>query len=113
VLAYLSKLKDGNGKPIWDNSNQGVLGANSLTIAGRQYPFTINQSMASAVATGNKTVLFGDFSKYKIRDVASVRLRRLVERYADSDQEGFVAFARADGNLLDAGTHPVASLAQA
>jgi HK97 family phage major capsid protein len=113
ILAYLSKLTDGNGKPIWDNSNQGNLGANTITIAGRQYPFTINQSMASTVATGNKTVLFGDFSKYKIRDVASVRLRRLVERYADSDQEGFVAFARADGNLLDAGTHPVSVLAQA
>jgi hypothetical protein len=28
-------------------------------------------------------------------------MRRLVERYADSDQDGFLAFQRIDGNLLD------------
>ncbi len=113
ILSYLSKLKDGQGRPIWDNSQQGSLGASTIKVGGREYKFTINQSMDSTVATTKKTVLFGDFSKYKIRDVASVRLRRLVERYADSDQEGFVAFARADGNLLDAGTHPVSVLKQA
>jgi len=44
--------------------------------------------------------------------VSTLRLRRLVERYADADQEGFVGFSRADGDLLDAGTDPVKHLIQ-
>jgi HK97 family phage major capsid protein len=71
-----------------------------------------NNDMASTLVAANKTVLFGDFSKYIVRRVRSIRLRRLVERYADTDQEGFVAFVRADGGLLDAGTHPVKYLIQ-
>jgi hypothetical protein len=32
---------------------------------------------------------------------------RLNERYADFGQVGFIAFMRIDGNLVDAGTHPI------
>lgn len=63
--------------------------------------------------TGEKVVLYGQFNKYKARRVKGIRLRRLVERYADTDQEGFIAFVRADGDLLDAGTHPVKHLIMA
>jgi hypothetical protein len=38
---------------------------------------------------------------------------RLVERFADYGQVAFIGFARYDGNLLDAGTHPVKYLQQA
>jgi len=71
------------------------------------YPYMINQSMTNVLTIGEKAVLFGDFSKYVVRDVADVRLVRLDERYADLDQVGFVAFLRSDGQLLDAGTDPV------
>jgi HK97 family phage major capsid protein len=63
-------------------------------------------------ATSVKSILFGDFSKYLIRDVADIRLVRMDERYADYDQVGFTAFMRSDGDLLDAGTHPVKYLTQ-
>ena len=69
-----------------------------------------NNDMAT-VAAAAKTVLYGAFRNYKIREVRTVRFRRLVERFADTDQEGFVAFQRIDGNLLDAGGHPVKHLA--
>lgn len=72
-----------------------------------------NQHMAGTLATTNKVALFGDLSKYVIRAVKGVRHRRLTERYADYDQEGFISYLRADGNLLDAGTHPVKHLALA
>jgi hypothetical protein len=36
-----------------------------------------------------------------------MRMYRLEERYRDTDQDGFVAFIREDGNLLTAGTAPV------
>lgn len=103
IMAMLRKLKDGTGAYIWQAGNiaQGV----PQTLLGQ--PVVINQDMASAAASGAKTVLYGDLSKYKIRDVGTIRIRRLVERYADTDQEGFIAFLRGDGNLLDAGTHPV------
>jgi hypothetical protein len=44
--------------------------------------------------------------------VSDVRLVRMDERYADYDQVGFTAFLRSDGDLLDAGTHPVYYMTQ-
>ena len=62
------------------------------------YPVIINNDMA-AMAAGAKSVLFGDLSKYIIRDVLGVTLLRLEERYADFHQVAFLAFARMDGDL--------------
>jgi HK97 family phage major capsid protein len=107
ILLYIKKLKDGLGRYLWQSS----LAADAPdTIDGD--PIGINQSMANAVSATNITMTYGLMSKYKIRDVAQMRMRRLVERYADFDQEGFVGFMRADGNLLDAGTHPIKYLQQ-
>jgi HK97 family phage major capsid protein len=57
-------------------------------------------------------MLFGNLKKYKVRQVREIRMYRLQERYRDNDQDGFVAFGRQDGNLLDAGTAPVKKLTQ-
>lgn len=106
VLLSLRLLKDGIGRYLWQ---QGLGGAPDTFW---NFPYTINQSMPSTIAASAKTVLFGLCSKYVIRDVGTIRLRRLVERYADQDQEGFVAFLRSDATLIDAGTHPVKYLQQ-
>lgn len=108
ILLYVRKLKDGMGQYLWGS---GLNGGSADTLAG--YPFTINQDMQSSVATATRTMLFGQFGKYKIRDVREIRVRRLVERYAETDQEAFVAFMRSDGNLLDAGTNPIVHMLQA
>lgn len=77
------------------------------------HPYVINQDMATftqgaASANDNaKIALFGNFQKYVIRLVNNMRLVRLNERYGDTDEIGLVAFWRIDGDLLDAGTHPV------
>src|SRR5690606_2511074 len=76
------------------------------------YRYTINQDMATWVDAADsndnkKIALFGDFHKYIIRQVAGMRIVRLNERFGDTDEVGFVVFARFDGDLLDAGTHPV------
>jgi HK97 family phage major capsid protein len=60
-----------------------------------------------AMAPSAKAVAFGDFSKYFIRRITGARVLRLVEKYADYNQIGFVAFQRWDGALIDAGTHPI------
>lgn len=109
IVAYLRKIQDSaSGQLIWQPSLQAGVPDRLLG-----FPVYVNNSMASSVATTLKTILFGDLSKYLIRDVGSLRLRRLVERYADSDQEGFVAFSRHDGNLLNAGVAPVKHMLQA
>lgn len=103
VLQYSG---DTTGVPLWA---PGLAVGQPDTIGG--YPFVINQSMASPGSSAKK-VIFGDLSKYLIRDVREVTLVRLNERYADYHQVGFLAFARSDGDLLDAGTHPVKYMAQ-
>lgn len=108
ILLHIRKLKDGNGQYLW---SQGINAGMPDRLGG--YPITPNQHMQSSVATGTKTIVFGQLSKYKIRDVAGVRLVRLNERFADADQVGFLAFSRHDGHLLDAGVAPVKHLLQA
>lgn len=108
VMLYIRKLKDSENRYLFQsNLREGA----PDQINGR--PVYINNDMASSITASAKTVLFGQLDKYKVRQVREIRLRRLVERYADTDEEGFVAFLRADGHLLDAGTAPVKYLVQA
>lgn len=107
VLLAVRLLKDSTGQYIW---RPGLAEGRPDRLNG--YRVQINQHMASALAAAAKTMLFGDLSKYLVRRVRTVRLRRLVERYADTDEEGFIGFVRADGDLIDAGTSPVKYLRQ-
>jgi len=101
TLKALKKLKDGDGNYLW---RPGLVMGDPDTIAGYQY--IVNQDMP-AMTTGLKPVAFGDFSKYFMRRVNGVQVLRLTERYADYNQTAFLAFQRWDGQLVDAGTHPV------
>lgn len=102
LVGTVRKLKNGSGDYIWQ---PGLTLGDPDRILG--YPIQINQDMDAAPAANDKVVVFGDLSKYKIREVGQIRFRRLVERYADTDQEAFIAFWRGDGDLVDAGTNPV------
>lgn len=53
----------------------------------------------AAIATGQKTVLFGDFSYYYIVDRQAISMQRLVELYAANGHIGFRMFKRLDGKL--------------
>lgn len=105
TLKALKKMKDSQGRPLW---LPGLAVKEPDTING--YAYSINQHMPQMAASA-KSILFGDFSKYMIRDVKGVSVVRLVERYADYRQVGFLAWARADGTLLDAGTGPLKAYA--
>lgn len=111
TLGYIKKLLDSDGRPIWQPAMGASLAASyPATILGK--PYVVNQQMAS-IATTAKTVLYGDFKKYLVREVKDITLLRLNERYADYHQVGFLAFMRTDGDLLNAGTNPVKHLVQA
>ena len=110
VVARLKKLLDTAGRPIWQpNDSTSMAGSSPSTLLG--YPVFTNNDMSTATTTGTRAILFGALQKYIIRDVIGITLLRLDERYADFHQVAFLAFARADGNLLNAGTNPVRFMA--
>lgn len=95
TLLALRKLKDGNGNYLWQAGN--VQAGIPNTINGR--PYFINQAMAS-MATGNKFMIAGDFSKYFVRKVGAP----LIGALQDKDfwpGFGVAGWIRFDGNLLD------------
>jgi HK97 family phage major capsid protein len=101
-LKVIRKLKDTQGRPLWEPSLQAA--GQPEMLCG--FPVDINNDVA-VMAANAKSVLFGDLSKYKVRMVLDTQVLRLNERYADKLQVGFIAFMRAGGALLDAGTNPV------
>jgi len=49
----------------------------------------------------------GDFGEFIIRQAGPIRLIRLVERFADTDQTGFAVIGRFDSNkLTESSTYP-------
>lgn len=94
TLKSLRKLKDGQGQYLWNGGDlsKGV----SPSLLGRSY--SINQAMASP-ATGNKTVVFGDFGKYYVRKVGSPIVGVMRERFWPD--LGIAGLIRFDGELGD------------
>lgn len=113
VLAGIRKIKDtsggsGAGAYIFQAGADG-----NVPDRLNGQPIYINNNMASSIATGLKTVLYGAFEKYIIRRVRGLRLKVLVERFAESDQVGYIGFDRADGGVFSAGTMPLKYMTQA
>ena len=117
TLKGVKKLVDGNGRPLWqpgltasfaEGAAVNLLDAKPTILS---HPYVINQDMATPAANAY-TWLFGDMSKYKLRKIGEIQVQRLVERYADYLQIGFMAWLRADGQLVDAallsGQSPIA-----
>ena len=105
TLKAIKKLKDSYGRYLW---LPGLAANDPNTING--YEYVINNDVANMAANAYPAA-FGNFKAYKVRRVAGdVSVLRLQERYADYLQVGYIAFVRADGNLMDAGTHPVSVL---
>lgn len=98
TLAEIKKLEDSQGRPLW---LPGISQGEPDRILNR--PYTINQDMA-VMAANAKSLAFGDFSKYIIRDVMAIQLFRMTDsKYTEKGQVGFLAFMRSGGNLVDVG----------
>lgn len=94
------KIKDGQGRPMWEPSLQ-VGQPDSLL----GYGIVLNGHMPTPAANA-KSVLFGDFrAGYIVRDVQDFFLIRFAERYADYLQVGFAGFQRSDADQQDAGAY--------
>ena len=94
------KLKDTSGRPIWTpNWDEGITGLPGDTLLG--YNLVLNNQLAQPGAN-NRTITFGDHSKYVVRDVMDIVILRFDDSvYAKAGQVGFLAWARAGGNLTD------------
>lgn len=107
TLLAIKKLLDSDNRPLW---KPGISAGDPDLIDGD--PYVINQNM-DQIATGKKTILYGDCSLFWVRNIGSLRLLRLAERFAEFDQVGFIGFMRMDSHLINAGTNPVKYLIQA
>jgi len=88
------KLKDGEGRYLWDDKLDTAGNANLL---GRT---VVNPEGMPDIVAGSFPVLLGDFkSGYKVRDRSGLTITRLVERYAEYDQTGFVLKKRVGGGV--------------
>jgi HK97 family phage major capsid protein len=98
TLRQLKKQKDGDGRPLWV---PGISVKEPDTLLG--YRYRINQHMPQMAASA-KSVLFGDFSQYLIRDIMQVTLFRFDDSaFITKGQIGFLAWSRHDGRLVSAG----------
>ncbi|MFE9363687.1 phage major capsid protein [Streptomyces sp. NPDC006978] len=96
-LKLARKLKDGDGRPLWEPSVQ--IGHPSALLGS---PVLIDNGVA-APAPEAASFGFGDINAaYVVRQVAGGQMMRLEERYADYLQVGFFGFMRLDAKPDDA-----------
>jgi HK97 family phage major capsid protein len=87
-------LVDTQGRPLW---RSGLATREPDMIEGK--PYIINQSLP-AMGTSAKSIFFGDFRYYKIRDVMPPMAVRLTERFIEFGQVAYLMFGRHDGKLI-------------
>lgn len=95
TLKMVTEMEDLQGRPLW---LPAVAGAVPATILNQAY--FVDQAIADLGASA-KFMYAGDFKQFVIRRVRYMVLKRLVERYAEFDQTGFLAFHRFDCVLQD------------
>ena len=95
VWTYLLKLQDSTGRNLIPmNYGDGI----APKIWG--YPVVINNNMSSAITTGLITALFGDFSKFYIRDAGPLEVKRSEEFLFTSNTTAFLAVGRRDSKVV-------------
>lgn len=100
-LKVIRKLKDSQNRPVFMPGYEGLGGSMGDSLLG--YEVVINQDVATMAANA-KSILFGDFSRYTIRDVMGMTLFRFDDSaYAKLGQVGFLAWMRTGGTLTDGG----------
>jgi HK97 family phage major capsid protein len=99
-LRNIRKIKDSNGRPLFvPGYDAGPAGAPDQLMGS---DIIVNNDVA-VMAANAKSILFGDFSYYIIRDALDIQLFRFNDSaYAKKGQVGFLAWFRSGGNFVDA-----------
>jgi HK97 family phage major capsid protein len=96
TLQWFRRAKDKQGRRMYPELNDGMLGG---------YPYSINNAMDQLQAgvgsppVTRTVIAYGDFSQFVTRR-AAMTVNRLVERFSDFGELGFLAHWRVDGALL-------------
>lgn len=103
TLREIRKMKDSQNRPIfvpgYEVSSPGGMPDRLLGST-----IVINQNVANMAASA-RSILFGDFKGYKIRDVMAVSLFRFDDSaFMKKGQIGFLGWMRSGGNLTDVGS---------
>lgn len=101
-VRQVRKIKDGQSRPIFvPGYEQSIPGGVPDMLLGSR--LIVNQHMANMAASA-RSILFGDFKGYKIRDALDVSMFRFTDSaYTKKGQVGFMAWMRCGGNLADVG----------
>lgn len=92
AVKNITKLKDGEGQYLWRMS---VRDGEPDTLLGR--PLMVSEYVPNTFTSAQYVGLFGDFSNYWIADSLDFQIQRLVELYAESNQDGMIARYEGDG----------------
>lgn len=95
TVAKVATLKDTTNQYIWQ---PGLTAGAPDTLLGA--PLYTDPDVP-VMAANAKSVLYGDFSWYWIRDVNGIVIQRLNELFAMNGQVGFLVFHRTDGKLVN------------
>lgn len=94
-LKAARKLKDTTNQYLWA---PGLVAGEPDTLLGRP---VVNDTNVADPALSAKSVVFGDMSKYFIRDVKGVRVERSVDFAFQNDLVTWRFILRTDGDLID------------
>ena len=122
IYEALELLVDSNNRPLIRSSLEGFGNITDVTetILGKKI-FTNNdmagytQGAAGTAISSQMILVFGDLTKYKIREIADnsgskFSMLRLNELYAANLQKGFIGWKRIDGQLVVGGSGSPAAI---
>ncbi len=105
TLKVILALKDSNGQPI---VYRDPLGQVPMKLFG--FPVVLNSSMPQ-IAAGNKVIVFGDLSRYVVRERNELTIHVLKETYLSKNAVGFLVNYDFDcGPAFTSTTKTVAAL---
>lgn len=108
TLAYVRKLKDGNGNYLWQEAN--IRAGEPASLLG--YRYEVNPSLAN-IAASAKPIIFGDHSRYLVRKVGTPGVIVFREKYMNELEVGFMAYRRIDGAGLNSNAFKALTMAAA
>ena len=98
TLGSLMKLRLAtSGEPVFVTDYRDVQAPTRLF----GHPVIVDNALPAATTTGGIAAIFGDLSKYYIRDAMSLELKRSDERYFEFNQSAFLAEMRTDAAVIN------------
>ena len=90
-VKQIAKLKDGNGRYLWEDSVK--IGDPDILLG---IPALQSEFAPNTFTTGLYVGILGDWSMYWIADAMDLQIQRLAELYAETNQIGFISRSSVD-----------------